>query len=85
MNSSLHPKISLIMGFFDRQVMKNNSINMLREKNMPPVEGEPIDMDWHQPTPVNRDMQIYCNLLNTNVRMCKLTSCTYYKMCHNKA
>ncbi|MBU4077632.1 MAG: hypothetical protein KKI06_13180 [Euryarchaeota archaeon] len=85
MNSSLHPKISLIMAFFDRQVMKNNSINLFREKNMPVREGEPEGIDWRQPRPVNRGMQIYCNLLNSNVRMCKFTSCTYYQMCHSKA
>lgn len=87
MNSSLHPKISLMLGFFDRQVMKNNSINLLNEKNMPDqgvYESEDIDWNMFESVPgVGRD-GIYCDLLQNKVRMCNFVSCTYYKKCHNK-
>ena len=87
MNSSLHPKIVLILGFFDWQVMKNDSINLLDEKNMPD-QGvyESEDIDWNMFEHVHGVVRdgIYCDLLQNKVRMCNFVSCTYFKKCHNK-
>ncbi|MBU3968543.1 MAG: hypothetical protein KKG76_14425 [Euryarchaeota archaeon] len=84
MNSSLHPNISLMLGFFDRQFMNNNSINLLDEKNMPDqevYESEGIDWNMFERVPRNG---IYCDLLQSKVRICNFVSCTYFKKCHNK-
>ncbi|MDD5617192.1 MAG: hypothetical protein PHH85_13435 [Candidatus Methanoperedens sp.] len=87
MNSSLHPKISMMLGIFDGQVMKINSMNLLDEKKLPDqevYESEDIDWNMFERVPgVVRD-GIYCNLLQNKVRMCNFVSCTYYKKCHKK-
>lgn len=76
-----------MLGFFDRQVMKNNSINLLDERNLPDQEVyESEDIDWNMFERVPGDVRngIYCDLLHSKVRMCNFVSCTYYKKCHNK-
>lgn len=75
-----------MLGLFDRQVMKINSIN-LDEKNLPDREVyESEDIDWNMFGRVPKDVRdgIYCDLLQNKVRMCNFISCTYYKKCHKK-
>lgn len=88
MNGTMHPKISLMSGFFGGQVMNIKSINLLDEKNLPyqgMYESEDIDWNMFEHVPGVVQDGIYCDLLRSKVRICNFVSCTYYKKCHNEA
>ena len=76
-----------MMGFFERQVLNINPINLLDEINLTDQElykGEDIDWNMFEPVPEIVRNGIYCDLLRSKVRMCNFVSCTYYNKCHNK-
>lgn len=73
MNNSLHQIVSLPLGMIEKQ--KNHYTG----KNVKKFE----DRDY--PEPETSTETIYCSLLQTNISICTFISCTFYKMCLNKA